>query len=485
MIHRQRPFVSRREFLRRSAVLGAAAAAGAVLSRGPFHGLVARQALAASGRPTQAAKGEGGYGDLRSITRTDEATSDTLTLLLPTGFDFVHFSLAGTPMTDGHLTPLGHDAMAAFPGPDGTLRLVRNHEDRNIALMSVPSGSAAKRYDARAGGGTSTLQLRALPNGSWVLEKAFMSLSGTIVNCAGGPTPWGSWLSCEETTEGQVVGARLENHGYVFEVPSMLDGEVEPVPLKEMGRMVHEAAAVDPATGIVYLTEDRSDAGLYRFVPNQPGELAQGGRLEILAVRHRPQYDTSTGQQRFRLLPVEWVLIADPDPWAAEITPGAVFKQGFSKGGACFAQLEGCWWHGDSLYICSTSGGDAGEGQIWEYRAAGSYGGQLSLVYESPGAEVMNFPDNITVSPRGALLVCEDPIANDFHRLIGVTRDGRTFELCRAEQGVEWSGATFAPDGRTLFANLQGSTVGNVGLWGTFEPGRTVAIWGPWELGAL
>ncbi|MGH8479590.1 MAG: alkaline phosphatase PhoX [Gammaproteobacteria bacterium] len=477
---------SRREFLRRSAVVGAAAAGGAMFAGGPFQGLVTRQLLAAGGgRPTQAKKCEGGYGDLRPITRTDNATNDTLTLLLPEGFDFVHFGLAGTPMSDGHLTPLGHDAMAAFPGPDGTTRLVRNHEDRNIALLSTPPGSAAKRYDQRGGGGTSTLQVRTLPDGSRVLEKDFMSLSGTIVNCAGGPTPWGSWLTCEETTEGRVVGTRLENHGYVFEVPSMLDGEVDPIPLKEMGRMVHEAAAVDPRTGIVYLTEDRRSAGLYRFVPKQPGHLAQGGRLEMLAVSRQPQYDTGTGQQRSQPLPVEWVHVEDPDPSTAELDPGAVFKQGYSKGGARFARLEGCWWDGNSLYFCSTSGGDAGEGQIWEYRAAGSSGGQLVLLYESPGAEVMSFPDNVTVSPRGALVVCEDPLANDFHRLIGVTHDTRTFELCHTEQGVEWAGATFAPDGRTLFANLQGSTVGNPRLWGTFEPGRTVAIWGPWELGAL
>ena len=456
-----------------------------MLAGGPFQGLVARQAFAASGRPTQADRGEGGYGDLRPITRTDNATRDTLTLLLPVGFDFLHFGLTGTTMTDGHLTPLGHDGMAAFPGPDGTTRLVRNHEDRNTALMSTPSGSAAKRYDQRGGGGTSTLQVRTLPDGSRVLEKDFMSLSGTIVNCAGGPTSWGSWLTCEETTEGRVVGARRENHGYVFEVPSMLDGEIDPVPLKEMGRMVHEAAAVDPRTGIVYLTEDRRSAGLYRFVPNQPGKLAQGGRLEMLAVSRQPQYDTGTGQQRSQPLPVEWVHVEDPDPFAAELNPGAVFKQGFSKGGARFAHLEGCRWDGNSLYFCSTSGGDASQGQIWEYRAAGSSGDQLVLAYESPGAEVMSFPDNITVSPRGALVVCEDPLANDFHRLIGVTRDGRTFELCHTEQGVEWAGATFAPDGRTLFANLQGSTVGNPRLWGTFEPGRTIAIWGPWELGAL
>jgi hypothetical protein len=151
----------------------------------PFQGLVARQAFAASGRPTQADRGEGRYGDLRPITRTDNATRDTLTLLLPVGFDFVHFGLTGTTMTDGHLTPLGHDGMAAFPGPDGTTRLVRNHEDRNIALLSTPSGSAAKRYDQRGGGGTSTLQVRTLPDGSRVLEKDFMSISGTIVNCAG------------------------------------------------------------------------------------------------------------------------------------------------------------------------------------------------------------------------------------------------------------------------------------------------------------
>ena len=95
-------------------------------------------------------------------------------------------------------------------------------------------------------------------------------------------------------------------------------------------------------------------------------------------------------------------------------------------------------------------------------------------------------PGQHHVSLRGALVVCEDPLANDFHRLIGFTRDGGTFELCHTEQGVEWTGATFAPDGRTLLANSQGSTVGNPRLWGTFEPGRTVAdSRGPWELGAL
>jgi secreted PhoX family phosphatase len=112
--------------------------------------------------------------------------------------------------------------------------------------------------------------------------------------------------------------------------------------------------------------------------------------------------------------------VENPDPFAAELNPGAVFKQGHSKSGARFARLEGCWWDGNSLYFCSTSGGDASQGQIWEYRVAGSSGGQLVLVYESPGAEVMSFPDNITASPRGALVVCEDPLANDFHRLIQV-----------------------------------------------------------------
>jgi uncharacterized protein len=472
--------MSRREFL-------GVAGAGAVLGFGALDGLIARKALAQQGSLLQAGIGDGGYGPLAPLTRTDPRTGFSQTLWLPEGFDFRIFGLSGTRMNDGTLTPLALDGMAAFPGPQGTVRLVRNHEERNTPATVTPSGRAENRYDELGGGGTSTLQVRINPSGEPVLERAFMSLSGTIVNCAGGRTPWGSWLSCEETTAGPAAGWRRD-HGYIFEVPAASNTPAAPVPLPAMGRFVHEAAAIDPRTGIVYETEDPGSqepaAGFYRFVPNVEGRLASGGQLQMLKVVGIQNYDTRTGQTPGRPLPVEWVDIDDPDPQNAETDPLAVFKQGLAKGGATFTRVEGSWWGTSEVYFCCTNGGDAGEGQVWEYRPSqGDSGGELTLVYESPNAEVLSFPDNITVTPGGALLVCEDTGSrNDFY-LQGLTRDGQIFPFCGTKTGSEWAGATFSPDGETLFVNLFGASVGPVR--NPSDPGRTVAIWGPWENGSL
>jgi uncharacterized protein len=469
--------MSRREFL-------GIAGAGTVLGFGALDGLITRKALAQQGSLLQAGRGDGGYGPLYPLTRTDPKTGFSQTLWLPEGFDFRIFGLSGTKMNDGSLTPLAHDGMAAFPGPRGTVRLVRNHEDRNTPTTVTPSGSAKNRYDELGGGGTSTLEVRITSDGERVLERAFMSLSGTIVNCAGGPTPWGSWLTCEETTAGPAASWERE-HGYVFEVPAASNKPVAPVPLPAMGRFVHEAAAIDPRTGTVYETEDRSpEAGFYRFVPNMPSQLAAGGRLQMLKVVGIRNYDTRKGQTPGHRLPVEWVDIDVADPENAEANPLAVYQQGKEEGGAIFTRIEGCWWGTREVYFCCTNGGGAGEGQVWEYRPArGTSGGELTLVYESPSADVLSFPDNITVSPGGALLLCEDTGSrNDFY-LQGLTRDGRIFPFCGTETGSEWAGATFSPDGETLFVNLFGASEGPVS--GTSDPSRTVAIWGPWEDGAL
>ncbi|MEU5152870.1 alkaline phosphatase PhoX [Glycomyces sp. NPDC021274] len=469
---------NRRSFLRR----GATAAGASLFAVAAMEGLSIRAANAKDGEKDRGCPDNGGYGELRERTRTDPETGFSQTLWLPEDFDFKVFAVAASPMRDGNRTPLAHDGMACFPtGRRGEWRLVRNHEERNEPGVGVPAGSPERRYDELAGGGTTTMSVR-WERGEPHFEEAWQSLSGTIVNCAGGPTPWGSWLSCEETTAGTGAGWAAE-HGYVFEVPSAEEGETKPVPLKEMGRFVHEAVAVDPRSGVVYETEDQHTSGFYRFLPNVPGDLAEGGQLQMLKIVDSWNYDTRTGQRAGKGLYAEWVDIDDPDPAGAEEDPLAVFNQGWARGAAVFGRLEGCFYGDGAVYIASTSGGDEGEGQLWEYRPRGHKGGTLKLVFESPDAELLSYPDNITVSPSGNLILCEDT-SRDLPAMRGLTRDGEIFPLVYHEGRTEWCGATFSPDGKVLFANMQGATRGELGD-PALEPGRTIAIWGPWSMGVL
>jgi secreted PhoX family phosphatase len=464
------PDHSRRDFLRRTAGL-----AGAALLAPSLSGLVARsrgilpESLSAPGF-RRAALGEGGYGPLRPAGPE---------LALPDGFRYTVLSSTGKPMSDDSPTPGAFDGMAAFPLPNGNVRLVRNHENRDGPDTAVVKGDPSMAYDRMGGGGTTSLEVRVGKDGSVELVRDFLSLSGTIVNCAGGPTPWGSWLSCEESVDGRVNGWG-EEHGYIFEVPAKAEGPVIPVPLKAMGRFVHEAVAVDQATGIVYETEDRTPtSGFYRFIPLEPGRLAAGGRLQMLAIEGRPNYDTGSGQRVGERLSARWVGIADPDSKENGNNPTAVFDQGFAKGAARFARLEGCWYGDKSIYFHATNGGDAQVGQVWRYRPTAADRGYLVLVFESPSRDVLDYPDNITVSPRGGIVICEDGEGEQFLR--GLTPGGAIFDLGQnLLNATEFAGACFSPDGRALFVNIMGSTRDA----GT-EQGRTLAIRGPWERGAL
>ena len=438
-----------------------------------------------SPRLANVGQGNGGYGPL---------INDQGILLLPEGFQVKSLGGIGDPMSNGNPTPIALDGMACFAhGPD-RVRLVRNHEDRNDPGVAPPIGP--NPYDALAGAGTTTLEVNRNREvlGSWV------SLSGTWVNCAGGPTPWGSWLTCEETVAGPSEGF-ARTHGWVFEVPASADGAVDPIPYEAMGRFSHEAVCVDPFTGIVYQTEDNGfppGSGLFRYLPDQPGNLGAGGRLQMARVKGSPQLEiwrgSTIGIAVGDTFDVDWVDIPVVDPGddnSEDDRGAALFLQGYDQGGVVFNRLEGCWFGEGGVFFHDTRGGAVTRGHVWQYvpgpdEGQGGAGdcGLLRLIFESPGTSVLDSPDNITVSPRGGLVLCEDGGGDQWMR--GISRGGQIFDFARnLHNNAEFAGATFSPDGHTLFVNIQGSTRGSPTDPGVAGSGLTLAIWGPWARGAL
>jgi len=454
--------INRRAFVRYSARLAGGAVAG-------VSALQALTSCASLGnRRVLAGVGDGGYGPLKDAGPE---------LALPRGFQYRVLCVEGQKMSDGYRAPGEHDGMCAFPLPNGNIRLIRNHEVQNAPSLNAAMGDPATAYDRGAGGGTVSLEVH--PETREVIRD-FVSLNGTWRNCAGGPTPWGSWLSCEEAFFGPESGFG-ELHGYVFDVPVARERAVRTEPLTALGRFAHEAVAVDSRTGIIYETEDHNRAGFYRFLPNQPyrdgqpGDLRAGGRLQMAAIAARQRYDTRTGQTPGQTMRVTWVDIDDPDPQGGPEQVNAVFEQGYAKGGALFSRLEGCWYGEGSVHIVATNGGNQELGQVWQYRPGDE---TLALVFESPSRHVLNRPDNVCVSPRGAVVLCEDSGASRQY-LKGLTRDGRIFDIAaNLASKSELAGVSFSPDGRTLFFNAYGERGGR-------QPGMTFAVWGPWEQGAV
>ncbi len=422
-----------------------------------------------------------GFGEL--IPTSTKNTGETF-LALPKGFEYNVIGKVKATMSDGRPTPPSHDGMWTFK-VGSELRIIRNHE---VSGGRVPKPGTAigtgNHYDETAAGGTTTLVIDAKTR---EIKRDFVSLSGTMINCAGGPTPWGSWISCEETTLGQTVrinaktgvqtGGFPKPHGYCFEVPASANAVLPPVPLKAMGRFVHEAVAVDKKTGTVYLTEDYNPSGFYRFLPNRNKRLAEGGVLQVLAINDQDRYDTRTGQKQGSKLSVRWVTIPNPDPAEADVDESAVFKQGLASGAASFSRLEGCCIDKKGRpYFTATSGGDTKSGQIWMYEPRGRDEGSLHLLFESPDREVLFMPDNICLRPKSDLLfVCEDGdyegLESKNHLRI-LTPSGRMADFARNVSAefprTEFAGSVFSPDGKTLFVNLQ-------------LAGATFAIWGDWS----
>lgn len=380
---------------------------------------------------------------------------------LPGGFSYRILSRLNDPMQDGGNVPNNADGMGCFALPGNRIALVRNHE---LTAAQDANGTPAG-YDYRAEdgkvlpGGTTTMILDAR---TLAVQRQFRSLAGTIRNCAGGTTPWGSWLTCEEdvTRAGNKVG---KDHGFVFEVPATAAGPVDPVPLKAMGRFYHEAAAVDPATGIVYETEDREDGLLYRFIPRVPGKLAQGGLLQALVIDGLPD---SRNRDSQAFMPstwqkVRWIDLEDPESPADDLR-----KRGAAKGATLFARGEGIYMGNGELYFCCTSGGTAKLGQIFRLRPRRD---QLQLFFESTSKEQFNYGDNLTVAPNGHLVVCEDQytkVVDNYLR--GISPSGQAYGLARLRLQTELAGACFSPNGKVLFVNV-------------YNPAMTLAITGPWR----
>ena len=389
-------------------------------------------------------------------------------------------------MSDGFYVPGLPDGMATFPGGSGRTILIRNHElnpdsspetgafgaqlellDRLPPAMLYDAGS--KKIPAL--GGTTTVVYDTVAQH---VDSQYLSLAGTLRNCAGGPTPWNSWISCEEIVVSAGDGFD-KDHGYAFEVPASEHPQLaKPVPLVEMGRFYREAVAVAPSSHAVYQTEDRHDGLIYRFLPNMPEQLDAGGRLQALAVAGRPSLDTRNWGQRTveigERLPVRWIGLDD-----VRAPEDDLRMRGFARGAARFARGEGMWYGRESVFFACTNGGPAKLGQIWRYHPSpyegqtfeGSNPGMLELLIESEDRGLLERADNLTVTPWGDLILCEDGPGEQF--LVGVTPAGELYKFARnAGSQSEFAGATFSPDGTTLFVNLQAD-------------GLTLAVTGPWR----
>ncbi|HYC73290.1 alkaline phosphatase PhoX [Brevundimonas sp.] len=410
---------------------------------------------------------------------------------LPRGFTYRVISQGGETMDDGLLVPGQFDGMGCFALEGSRVALVRNHELKGGSRTHRnwgPGGfhqerlgalDRSKAYDTyRDGrvlpGGTTTL-IYDMDTGETVRQ--FMSLAGTSTNCCGGMTPWGSWLTCEETEETPSDADVTKEHGYVFEVPANAHGLVEAIPLKAMGRFEHEAVAVDPRTGVVYLTEDKGDGLFYRFIPKTPGKLVDGGKLQAMAVRGARGADTSNRETRLWSVgdwkQVEWIDLDD-----VESPDGDLRVRGHADGAALVSRGEGIHWGDGELFLTATSGGPIERGQILRYIPSPMEGGlgerlrpgRLQLFVETTDEKALNMGDNLTVSPWGHLIVCEDNYSDELrNHLKGVTPDGKLYTLGRNvfQGNSELCGCVFSPDGSTLFVNIQ-------------YPGITLAIRGPW-----
>ncbi len=441
-----------------------------------------RKFLVQAGLVSSGFIGLGYYLSQRTVAKGVELVGGKPWLELPPGFEASIISEWGQKMSDGLLVPGRADGMATFD-LDGKVIIIRNHENSPDPVENSPFGKnnellsqVSKRnlYDFGFGkspglGGTTTLVFDEV---NQKVENQYLSLAGTYRNCAGGPTPWNSWISCEEDTTPAGSSSEVA-HGYNFEVPINHKGLINPVPLKAMGRFNHEAVCVDPASGIVFQTEDRGDGLIYRFVPNQKGDLHKGGILQALAIKGIEAFDTRNwDEQLFKVnqeLEVHWITLKEGDSVADDLR-----YRGHELGAATFSRGEGMWYGNEEIYFACTDGGKKRAGQVFKYIPSPFEGkekemgqpGKLILFAEPNDTEILKSCDNLTVSPWGDVILVED--RKDAH-IRGIRPDGQIYTIGRnIGSSSELTGICFSPSGKTMFVNIQ-------------EQGLTFAINGPWE----
>ncbi|GAA3966084.1 PhoX family protein [Streptomyces marokkonensis] len=484
--------LTRRDFASRSALTGA----GVVLAGSVGALATAPHALAST--DTESAGEEHGRGhghghghDHGGVGYGPLLPDPDGILALPAGFRYEIITYCGrTRLESGEYTPSNHDGTATFDGPRGTTLLVNNHElggHRDDWPHPVPLTEGLV-YDPAAAGGCTVVEVR---RGGHVAE--WVGIAGTATNCAGGSTSWGTWLTCEETEDKAGEEGMTKDHGYVFEVdPADRRANRDPKPIKALGRYAHEAVVIDPRRGHAYLTEDASGPNglLYRWAP--PEGFRHGrGRLRTLAddagtLQAAKCFDSggkfvddlSRATRTGTVYGVDWIDVPDRDARTTSV------RKQFTDGQVTRARkLEGMWWADGGAYIVSSfardeSPGRPHDGQVWFYDPKRR---TLTLkvllgVNPDPNADgAFDGPDNITVSPYGGLVIAED--GDGVQHLFGATDSGRTYPIARNELNVgsegdpeysEFTGVTFSPDGKTLYANIQ-------------DPGIMLAITGPWK----